>query len=283
VIHPKSGNTQGGIFSAIAFNIQVDNVVRYWLSQELDDNGEISDGLRHTIERILALFYADDGCLSTVDHEWLQRALNTLVALFKRIGLETNTQKTVLLTSHPPTDHINLSQQAYKRKITGEGPTFRERQRQAVPCPLCNVTLRRGSLTPHLQRIHGTEPDYDHDIYSTTSSSTNTASSPTPYRVSFPKGTPGICHPCPVPGCFGRFKQPAGLRRHFMTHHPYDSVCILEEGGNPLPRCHHCDMHTPYAALNRHHLSTRSCKLGGMLKQRRRLQEQRRRDQELTI
>jgi hypothetical protein len=42
----------------------------------------------------LALLYADDGLVSSTDHEWLQHAVDTLTGLFSRIGLETNAAKT---------------------------------------------------------------------------------------------------------------------------------------------------------------------------------------------
>jgi hypothetical protein len=284
VVTPGSGNTQGGIFSPVAFNIQVDNVVRHWLSLVLDDKGTVTDGLGFSVEQIMALFYADDGCLSTIDHEWLQKALEILTELFRRIGLETNTQKTVLMISNPPTMHANLSQQAYRRKLTGDGPTYKEWKRGLIQCPRCDTTLRRGSLVNHLRCQHGEEPEYDSTSTTLTSSATETATSATPYRISFPKGIRGVARPCPIPACYGRFKHPTGLRKHFMTHHPHDTVCILEEGGQPLPQCSKCNMHLPYSTLNgKRHENSRLCKQGAALKAHRLQEEKLRKDRDLDI
>jgi hypothetical protein len=59
-----------------------------------------------------------------------------------------------------------------------------------------------------------------------------------------------------------------GLRTHFNHRHPRDSICILEEGAGPLPRCELCGLHTTYRHLNTTHPDSRACAEG----QRRRRQ-----------
>jgi Reverse transcriptase (RNA-dependent DNA polymerase)/Ulp1 protease family, C-terminal catalytic domain len=281
IIRPHSGNTQGGIFSPNAFNIQIDSVIRHWLHLTLNSDSPTHQGLGRSVEHILALFYADDGCISTQDHEWLQHALNVLSQLFQRIGLYTNTQKTALMTSQPPTPHINLSKEAYQRKVTGLGPSFQDRQKQVTRCPYCDKPLRQASLRMHLRRIHGIfNNSNSSSAASSGSSASQSPTSHTPYRVSIPKGS---IRACPVPQCHGSFSQPLSLRRHFMTHHPYDSICILEEGGQPLTKCTTCGMHTTYKALNGRHIGSKLCQLGAKLKAQRAHIEKLRLEREITI
>lgn len=72
-------------------------------------------------------------------------------------------------------------------------------------------------------------------------------------------------------GCSGHAHSKAGLQMHFVRRHPVDSICILEEGGQPLPRCKLCDMHIIELSLNRGHTNTVSCHNGMALKQQREL------------
>jgi hypothetical protein len=65
----------------------------------------VTQGFGDTVASKLALFYADDGLLSTRDAPWLQQALDVLTGLFRRIGLATNAMKTKTMTclsSRPP-------------------------------------------------------------------------------------------------------------------------------------------------------------------------------------
>jgi hypothetical protein len=92
-ISPRSGNTQGGIFSPGAFNIQIDCVIQHWLKVTINDNGIVNNGFGPSVEQILALFYTDSGCITPIDPEWLQHALTVLTHLFKRIGLQTTPRR----------------------------------------------------------------------------------------------------------------------------------------------------------------------------------------------
>ena len=71
----------------------------------------------------VALFYADDDMVASSDPQWLQGVFNTLVGLFDRVGLRMNVGKTVGMVCHPCQAAGKLSEAAYGRRVTGEGPT----------------------------------------------------------------------------------------------------------------------------------------------------------------
>ena len=48
------------------------------------------------------------------------------------------------------------------------------------------------------------------------------------------------------------------LRRHFVYRHFADTICILEEGSHPLPKCELCGMHIKLSAT-RHRTSQTCC------------------------
>ena len=47
------------------------------------------------------VFYADDGMVGASDPEWLQGAFSALLAIFYRVGLQTNVNKTVSMACQP--------------------------------------------------------------------------------------------------------------------------------------------------------------------------------------
>lgn len=249
--------------------------MRHWLTLVVDDSSAASVGLGETAAEKLALFCADDGLLSAVDPDWLQPALDILIGLFRRIGLATNTSKTKLMTCHPATIQTTVSNLAYERRMTGRGESFRERQRRRVECPVCDKPMNSGSLKTHLQRIHG----IDHPLTPPTEPDLG-ASAPSNCRVSFPPTLK--VRQCPVPGCHGRSHSKAGSRMHFMNRHPADTICVFEEGGQPLPRCPKCDMHISELAMNRGHTNTSACCHGTYRRHRRALALEHRRASEVV-
>jgi hypothetical protein len=87
------GVTQGVPLSAKLFNIFVDAVVREWLCQ-LRDGGIVDpEELDLLMAAFFAIFYVDNAYLAAKDPDFLQVALNSLVSLFERVGLETNVKK----------------------------------------------------------------------------------------------------------------------------------------------------------------------------------------------
>ena len=127
------GVTQGDPLSPTIFNVVVDAVVRHWVTiavTEAEKRKERGREGRHQA----AVFYADDGMLALSDPQWLQWAFTQLVGLFDRVGLNTNSGKTVSITCRPCSTTGNRSEKAYGRLMTGEGPTFRERKIERVAC-----------------------------------------------------------------------------------------------------------------------------------------------------
>ena len=93
--------------------------------------------------------------VASSDPQWLQWAFTKLVGLFDRVGLNTNTGKTVSMTCRPCTAAGNRSEEAYGRSMTGEGLTFRERKRERVECGYFGKEVAAGSLDSHRMSQHG--------------------------------------------------------------------------------------------------------------------------------
>jgi hypothetical protein len=87
------GVTQGGLLSAKLFGILVDAVVREWLRQLCDGGIVNPEELDLLMVSFFAIFYVDDAYLAPRDLGFLQVSLNSLVSLFKHVGLETNIKK----------------------------------------------------------------------------------------------------------------------------------------------------------------------------------------------
>ena len=65
--------------------------------KEAESRGETGREGRHQA----ALFYANDGMVTSADPTWLQGVFTALVGLFDRVGLRTNVGKTVSMFCHP--------------------------------------------------------------------------------------------------------------------------------------------------------------------------------------
>ena len=146
--------TQGDPLSPTIFNVVADAVFRHWVTMTLDEaekRGERGKEGRHQA----ALFYADDGMVVSSDPHWLKWAFNALVGLFGLVGLRTNVGKTVSVVCRPCQEAGNKSEAAYGRKMTGEGPTYRERQKERVECGECGKEMTAGSLASHRMTQHG--------------------------------------------------------------------------------------------------------------------------------
>ena len=94
---PYHNAMQGIIVSPILFNVLVDAVVRKWLADVMDNMAAANSGLQaDNVGCVSSLFYADDGAIGSLDHEWLQRANQHLCNLFRDCtGLKPNSKKTV--------------------------------------------------------------------------------------------------------------------------------------------------------------------------------------------
>ena len=103
----RRGVTQGGPFSPRIFNTMVDAIVREWL-RRIVGSGAMTVGVGEEIRQFLAAFYADNGLVQSRDPVRLQASLDTLVALFERVGLRTNVSKTKTMVCIP--GHIRTCQ-----------------------------------------------------------------------------------------------------------------------------------------------------------------------------
>ena len=129
-------------------------VVRNWiegLKTETEEKGETGrEG------HFSAVFYADDGMVVSSDPAWLQGAFSALVAIFDRVGLRKNVDKTVSMACHPwRAGTGNRTTEGYRRRLTGVGSTFKERQRARGACGECGAELAAGSMSSHMMTRHG--------------------------------------------------------------------------------------------------------------------------------
>ena len=256
------GQTQGGLFSPLGFNIVMDASLREWLATVIDDNGNVAtDGFGMTVEEKLALFYADDGYIGSRDDGWLNNALQVLADILRRVGLESNPIKTKTMTCLPVGTTTSLSNAAYTRRTTGEGPTYRERLSDEVQCPECGKSLARSSLPLHRRRQHGLEPPPTWNMANM---------NPPPsqlYTVKFPNNL--VACPCPVQDCPFSTKTRAGLRYHFFHRHWHDKIHIVDEHPVIFPKCPKCDLHVPHLQFNNRHFNSDTCRNGATRKARR--------------
>ena len=92
-----------------------------------------------------ALFYDDDGMVILSDPAWLQGVFTALVGLFDWGGMRTNVGKNVSMVCHPcQAEAGKITEEAYGRRITGEGRSYAERQQERVKCFECGEFLAVG-------------------------------------------------------------------------------------------------------------------------------------------
>ena len=76
-----------------------------------------------------ALFSADDGLVASTYPGWLQPVFDMLTGLFGRVRLHTNICKTAGMVCKPFLAARVRADKTYTRRMMGEGPIFKERQR----------------------------------------------------------------------------------------------------------------------------------------------------------
>jgi hypothetical protein len=145
--------TQGGPLSAKLFNILVDAVAREWVWQ-LWEESELEEAvIMELMAAFFAIFYVDDAYLASRDPEFLQRALDILVYLFTRVGLETNVKKTQTMICTPGRIRTQLPAASYARMREGL-TTAEEWDSWKVQCHQCNKMMAVSSLCRHLADQH---------------------------------------------------------------------------------------------------------------------------------
>jgi len=173
------------------------------------------------------------------------------------------------------------SPDAYKRKYNNSLPTYRERKLAKVSCSYCDRAVSSQYLSTHLRVTHGIIPPPE--IETTRLPPTLTSPRPrkklcidststTPhydplsifpprfppdhhYVLSFP--TTSLSVACPVSDCMASPRSRERMRDHFARRHPFDSICIAEEGLLPQCRCCGKRLHDVQPS----HYSTKTCRL----------------------
>ena len=179
------------------------------------------------------------------------------------MGLNTNTDKTVVMTTTPGYVSARRSDASYARSHSDDGAAAtRAHKRQAVECTVCQHPIQRQSLRAHMLRQHGTE------VYAPPPLDPPGADEP--YTVSMPLWASGQRHACPVEGCPGHASSRGNMRKHFRDRHPNDLVIIPEEGTEPFPQCDRCGLQVSPHAVRMGHLGSAMCLQGQQLRRRRR-------------
>ena len=130
------GVTQGDPLPPTIFNLVVDEVVRHWVTVMVEGADKWSgSGQEGRYQN--ALFYVDDGMVALSDPRFLQGDFSTLLGMLDRVVLKTNVGKKAVMVFRPCQAAGKRSKAAYRRRITGAGPSYWERQWVWVQCTEC--------------------------------------------------------------------------------------------------------------------------------------------------
>ena len=144
--------------------------------------------------------------------------------------------------------------EAYTWRMTGEGRSFKDQQRERVLCLECGKKMEKGSLVTHRQTQHSVEKGGLGPADDKASRGNNPRTS----RMEFPaKAGP---RPCAAEGCSRWLLTRTAMRVHFWHWHVRDTMVIMEEFNLPHPLCPLCDMLVTWRDLNGTHLHTVQCK-----------------------
>jgi hypothetical protein len=149
------GITQGGPLSAKLFNVLVDTVAQEWMRELREGSALKPDEINRLMASFFTIFYVNDGYLASCDPDFLQRALDVIVSLFTRVGLETNAQKMQTMICTPGRIHIQLPEDSYAR-MHGGMTLAGEWDSRMVVCCQCNASVKASSLRRHLAELHDT-------------------------------------------------------------------------------------------------------------------------------
>ena len=126
--------------------------------------------------------------------------------------------------------------EAYTQRMTVEGRSLKERQRERELCPEFWKELTKGSLATHRQTQHGVAKGglESEGGGADRGDGGDRGDDPITYSMAFPvRAGP---RRFPVKGCSGRAATRTAMRVHFWNWHVRDTVLILEEGKPPHPR-----------------------------------------------
>ena len=155
---------------------------------------------------------------------------DTLMGIFDRVGIRKSVHKTVGMFCRPRRVAGVQAYKSYTCRMTGEGRSFKERQRERVLFPECGKEVAKGSLVAHRQTQHKVAKGRLEQEGDEAAGVKN----PITYRMAFPaKARPRTC---PVKGCSGRALTRTAMMVQFWHRHVRDTVVVLEEGNLPHPR-----------------------------------------------
>ena len=139
-------------------NVVADAVVRHWVTvivEGAEERGERGqEGRQYN-----ALLYAKNGMVELSDPRWLQGVFSTLDGLFNRVVLWNNVGKKFGMVCCPCQEAGTQLEAVHERRITGEGPSYQERQKGWVQCRDCGEDTSVGSLEGHMMTQHGRATD----------------------------------------------------------------------------------------------------------------------------
>ena len=148
------GVTQGDPASPMIFNIVVDAVVRATLEVFCGPQ-EARHGVGWVAGKHNLIFCMDNRRIGGRDHIWVQYALTVSVAMFRRMVLGKNLDKTKALVCTPRYIWGECIEVAYKCRSTRDVETFGERKQARLSFKICGVTVAASSLRGHMVRQHG--------------------------------------------------------------------------------------------------------------------------------
>ena len=105
----------------------VENVVWPWISMRVDDDMVIHYGMGRVVGSSMGVFYMCDVPIGSQKLEWIQGDINVLIGLFCRIGLMAKFSNSRMMTCHPGTIRLWMSEKAVGWRITGRGVIYQER------------------------------------------------------------------------------------------------------------------------------------------------------------
>ena len=165
-----------------------------------------------------------------------QKVLKELLRMFDRVGLQINLGKTKAIICTPGFTLSQKDEVAYKHMDTGEGSTFRYRNKTRASCEYCRATMVVLLLRKNTERTHG-------KIMTQTCGVDIIVGGEETYLVSLPCVLTLV--ECLVEGCPERAHNQGRLHKHFMYRHWKAKIYKILEGPPPLPWCNYWGMNIP--------------------------------------
>jgi len=208
--------------------------VRCWLQFAITDDHDLAtNGLKGaTVRDLLVAFYADNGIIAAPNHQWLQDVLNVLVTLFRKVGLETNVDKTKIMICHPSFIRTHLSDEACKKRLTGEGLSYKDRKQQRVQHQWCLKPFVASYIDSHRATAHH---DFECALPALPEALPEDTHVPQFYHISWPRVILHQRRPaldCPFTSLNA---GTLAMHRHFQYKHPLDTINLARDG--PRPKC----------------------------------------------